>query len=603
MSAADIEQKIKRFRQLESDAQPWRSFWEVVARFCAPRRMGAIGQRSPGDRRVTPQIYNPIGISCVQTLAAAMHGMLMNPATRWMRIRLTDDALDQTDIARQWTDEVSRRIMNALSSPEVNFHTYANQLLEDIASLGTGLMYIGRQDNGHLFTKTHPIYEAVVTENKYGRIDTVIRCSEWTVAQMIDEWGNKVSPKVKEQYDKGDYDKKHRVLHYVAPRHKREPGRDDNINMPIEICYIEEQYEHEILETGAEEMPYVVPRWWVTTGEVYGRSPAMTALPQIKIANAAQKTMIEAAEKAVNPPLTVPHEGLVSPVRQSPGGVTYLRNKMEIGQIPTSSNLPFASQYMMALNDEIRSMMFVDQIQFTGDFQMTATEVIQRNTERMRLLGPVLGRTNNEFLNPLVTRVFGIMYRLKQLPPPPDELRGQDMRIEYMSPLARAQKTQLAQGFSQAMMTLEPLAKLDPQIAQKLMAPINFDAVTPEVFDWFGVDSRLLLDAAGMEQQARMEQFRQLLDRLPELAKAAQSGAAGVKDIAGAGQTGLETLASMQQMPGGMQPASLPPGQNPAENGQVPNISSLLGALTQGAGQAIPPIAGNPADFVQGMQR
>lgn len=577
----DAEQQVSRFKRLKADRGNWESYWEDIARFCAPRRMGFVGQRSQGDRRVTPQLYNPIGVACTQTLAAALHGMVMNPATRWLKIRLVDDDMNEQDAVRNWADTVSRMVMAALSAPLTSFHTHANQLLEDLASVGTGVMYCGQQDNGALFTRTHSIGEVVVSENQYGRVDTVMRDSEWTVRQMVQAWGDKVSPKVKDLYDKSDYEKKFNVLHVCTPRKDYDRTKRDRQNMPIAICYIEQTEQHILEESGVEEMPYVVPRWWVATGEVYGRSPAMTALPQIKVANAAQKTILDAAEKAVNPPLTVPHEGLVSPVRTSPGGLTYLRNKMEIGQLPTSAALPFAAEWLQSINNEIRTTMFVDQIQFTGDMQMTATEVIQRSTERMRLLGPVLGRLENEFLNPLVTRVFGIMVRLDLLPEPPEEIQGQEMRIEYQSPLARAQKSQLAQGFTQALGVIEPLAKLGPQIATALLGPINMGRVTPELFDWFGVDTRLLNtddENAELKQQSVQQQ---VMAMIPEIAKALQAGGGGVKSLADAGRSVAETQALAQPAGAG---AAAPGGAPATPNGGAPldPLAMLRQAMPQG---------------------
>ncbi len=111
----DPEKLIDRYQRLKSDRGNWEAQWEDIARFCAPRRMGFTGQRTTGDRRITPQIYNPIGVSCTQTLAAALHGMVMNPATRRLKIRLVDDDLDDQDATRAWTDEISRRIMAALT--------------------------------------------------------------------------------------------------------------------------------------------------------------------------------------------------------------------------------------------------------------------------------------------------------------------------------------------------------------------------------------------------------------------------------------------------------------------------------------------------------
>lgn len=612
----DVEKQVSRFNRLDSDRANWKNMWEDCARYGAPRRMGAIGPRADGDRRISPQIYNPIGIQCVQTLAAAMHGMLMNPATDWLNIRMSDEQLDEQESAKHWTNGISKGISNALSSPHTAFHSQANQLLEDMSSLGTGVMYIGQQKSGNLFTRTHPIFECVIAENEYGFVDTVMRDSMYTVRQMVTIWGKAVSPKVMALYDKSSYDHKFKVLNVCTPRedYERDSTNKTPQHMPVAICYIEEQEQSSLEESGVNQMPYVVPRWWVISGEVYGRSPLMTALPQVKVANAATRTVMRAAEKAVDPPLTVPHEGLVGPVRQYAGSLTYLRNKTEIGQMPTSAQLPYAGEYIMKMDNAIRTTMFVDQVQFVGDFKMTATEVIQRQTERMRLLGPVLGRLENEFLNPLVERVFGIMNDMRALPPPPQELQDADMRIEYSSPLARAQKSQIAQGFEQVISILEPLAKLGPDVAQQLFAPIDMSKVTPMLFEWFGVDNAMLKTDDQNAQATQTAAQQKMMAMVPMLAKAFKDGGMGVDSLASAGKQSVDAVGSAQQMPtpqmptpapgspAAPSPAAAPPfAPPPAQGGQ--NIQQLIGSLAGGAAKMLPAAMGAPGQGAQAFRQ
>lgn len=611
---ANVDLIHRRYKKAHAEKANWLSYWEDLARFGAPRRMGFVGQRTPGDKRVTPQVYNPIGINCVQTLAAALHGMTMNPAIKWLNLRLVDDDFNEREDVKHWCNSVSKRVANILASPQVAFHSHANQLLEDLSSIGTGVMYCGQQTKGpnanHLFVRTHSIAKVCIAENQYGAIDTVMLEYEYSVRQMVNIWGNSVSAKVREKYDKSQYDDTVKVINCVSPREQYDPQIKTPLHHPIEVVYFQDEEQHLLEETGVEEMPYVVPRWWLATGEVFGRSPFMTALPQVKVANIATKTIMDAAEKAVAPPLTVPHEGLIGPVRTSPNGITFLKGKAEIGQIPTSSQLPYAGEYIRQLDDAIRTTMFVDQVQFIGDFKMTATEVIQRQTERMRLLGPVLGRLENEFLNPLITRVFGIMYRLGQIPPAPKDVQGQDLRIEYQSPLARAQKSQVAQGLMQALQLLLPLAQMGPQVAQQIFGPVDMGKLTPMVFDWFGVDIDLLKDERDLAAEAQQQRTTTMMQMLPTLASAAKDAGMAVDHLSKGASNAADTTATLNDaannpspgMAAMMQQGGAPPapGQPGGPGGQ--NIAELIGALTKGGAAAAPQAAGGPADFLRAFQ-
>lgn len=611
--AEDINKILSRYSHLKSERANWESLWEECARYGNPRRLGFVGKRTPGERR-NQQIYNPIGIACVQTLAAALHGWTMNPASKWMSLRLLDDELNDQDEAKQWLDTVTDRILRALASPQTAFNVHANQILEDMSSIGTAAMYIGQKKTGPLYVRSRTVAEVMIAENNYGAVDTVICQTDYTVRQAMMTWGAKCSDKIRKYWDDGKYDITFPVAHMVKPRDEFDPGEGKGTpkNMPWSVVYFEPQAEHLLEETGSEEMPYVVPRWWVAAGEIYGRSPFMTALPQVKVANAAQKTILEAAEKAINPALQIPHDGVVSPVRTAPGGQTYVRGKdRQIMPMPTSNSLPFAAEWLQAVNNEIRTTMFVDQVQFVGDFKMTATEVMQRSVERMRLLGPVLGRLENEFLNPLITRVFGIMMRSGSLPKPPDSIQGADMRVEYVSPLAKAQKSQNLQSLAMAMQVLAPFAQVNPQA---VFAPVDMSKLTKDVFEWAGVDSGILHNTQDEQQNlAQGNQQKMLMQLLPMLQGAAHGGKA-LQSVAAAGKDMAETNQIVNPPappPAGGEGAPGPQGPSPAGSGVAPaqpgpgslDLMSLLGSLMKGGAQAAPAAVGSPQNLTSALTR
>ena len=95
---------------------------------------------------------------------------------------------------------------------------------------------------------------------------------------------------------------------------------------------------------------------------------------------------------------------------------------------------------------------------------MTATEVIQRTEEKMRLLGPLTGRLSQELLQPLITRVYSILSRQKAFAPAPDFMTGSNLEIIYVSPLAKAQRQGDIQSMTRLLELMTPLSQLDPSI-------------------------------------------------------------------------------------------------------------------------------------------
>jgi len=195
-----------------------------------------------------------------------------------------------------------------------------------------------------------------------------------------------------------------------------------------------------------------------------GRSPAMVALPDVKMLNLMSKTIIQAAQKMIDPPLLVPDDGFLLPIRTQPGGLNFYRagSRDTITPLNTGANIPIGLSMEDQRRQAIRSAFYVDQLLVGGSPNMTATEVIQRQEERMRVIGPVLGRLMNEMLRPLIDRVFALMVRENLLAPAPEILQGQDVDIEYVSPLARAQKSSSLNNTLKALEVLMPLSQALP---------------------------------------------------------------------------------------------------------------------------------------------
>jgi hypothetical protein len=150
-----------------------------------------------------------------------------------------------------------------------------------------------------------------------------------------------------------------------------------------------------------------------------------------------------------------------------------------------------------------------------------------------------------------------------------------------MSPLARSQKQQLADGFIRAMAVLEPLAQIKPE---QVLGPIDFNRVTPHVFDWFGVDTDLLKNEETLQADAQQEQMRMLLQALPDLGRAAAGGGKGIESVANAARSGVEAAQISQQVAPMQGQPQIPPGVD---------LTSLIGAMGRGAQRSIPRLIGN----------
>lgn len=524
----------KRFDTLKSNRGTWEEHWQDVAEYIFPRRADFNVANTAGNKRMS-RIYDSTGIQSLELLASGLHGMATNPASRWFSLKLADKELNEIDDVREYLSEVEDIMFAKLHSPESTITTHLHELYLDYAAFGTGIMFIGVGKKDNLLFQTRFLGECVIDENAEGVVDTVIREFEWTVRQCYQQWGDDCSEEVKKKFADAKFDDKIKIIHAVYPRTDADTNMVGPENMPIASVYMEKKDYHVLRNGGFEEFPFAVPRWYKVAGEVYGRSPAMTALPDVKMLQEMMKTTIKAAQKIVDPPLAVPDEGLIGPVRTVPGGLNFIRGDYEIRPIMTNGNIPVSLEMMQDLRNRIMQTFFVDQLQMAGNADMTATEVMQRTEERMRLLGPILGRMEAELLGPIINRVFGILLRQGELPEHPPELDGQEFVVEYVSPIALAQRGQKVQRAVNALTIAAQVASFDPSV----MSRFDGENFLPWIAEELGVDPDIVLDddeMAEKQQQMQQQQMMQMAGPMADAFAKAGQGSKAFAESAAVGQ-------------------------------------------------------------------
>lgn len=541
------------------------SHWQEVAELVSPRKIDFVGIRTPGEKKMN-RVYDSTGIHANEMLAAGLHGMATNPASKWFSLRLVAGNVDNTDgtqtpineapAVQKYLSDVEEKMWAKLYQPGTNFTTTLHEAYLDLGAFGTAVIYIGQRDDNGLLFESRPLAECVISENVDGRVDTLMRCTSYTVRQMMqmDRKGIwKVSDDVKKKYADKLYDETVKVIHSVHPRedHEREYGKKDKKNLPFASVYFEHESCHLLEESGFPEFPYLVPRWSRYAAEVYGRGPAMTALPDIKMLQAMELTKIKLLQKAADPPMGIRDDSLIGQARTVPGGLMYFRGNPSdsVFQMPVRlEGIQAMMTDQVALRERILRTFFADIMRMTDRANMTATEVMQRTSEQMRLFGPLIGRLETEMLGPLVDRVFGILSRIGELPPAPQEIQGADFTVEYVSPIATAQKQQAVAGIMQ---TFQVLGAFGPEVAaQVIQKRVNVDALVSWLWDLFNNDPDLLHDEEAMAQAAQMEQMQQSLAIAGPAANTMATGARGIKDLSVGAEKGANLAALISQFAG-----------------------------------------------------
>lgn len=508
---------LSRFDRLQGQRENWETHWQEVADYMQPRKADVTKRRARGDKRME-QVFDSSPIQAVELLAASLHGMLTNPSTPWFTLRFKDEEIENDDEAKLWLEASTDAMYTAFNRS--NFQQEIFELYHDLITFGTAAMFIEEDDDDIIKFSTRHINEVFIAENDKGRIDTIYRKFKISARAAIQKFGEAVSADVQTKAKKDPYEEIE-ILHAVYPRADFNPNKKDKSNMPFESVYMEYKNGNELSVGGFREFPFVVPRYLKASNEIYGRSPAMTALPDVKMLNEMSKTTIKAAQKQVDPPLLVPDDGFLLPVRTVPGGLNFYRSgtRDRIEPLNIGANNPLGLNMEQQRRESIRAVFYVNQLMMQQGPQMTATEVIQRNEEKMRLLGPVLGRLQSELLKPLIDRVFAVLLRNNMLPQAPEFLSGRDVEIEYVSPLAKAQKSTELQSIMRAVEILGSLANVAP-----VFDYVNFDNLVKHLADIVGVPQKILKTQsqvnAERQQQAQQQEQMQQMQQLQQVAKA-----------------------------------------------------------------------------------
>ena len=489
--AKELKDNLSR---LQSKRQNWESHWQEVADYMLPRKSDVNRERSRGDKR-NVQIYDSTAVHSLELLASSLHGMLTSQANRWFQLRYKEALLNDSDEAKEWLEDAMDKMYIAFARS--NFQTEIFENYHDLIAFGTSCLFIEEdQDDIIRFSARH-IKEIYITEDQRGFVDTIYRKFKMTAKAAFDRFGkDQLSRDLLVKFQKTPFDDVE-MVHVVKPRNIFDPKKLDKQNMPFQSIYMEYETGHIISIGGFREFPYVVPRYLKASNEIYGRSPGMNSLPDVKVLNKMVEVSMKAAQKQVDPPLLVPDDAMILPIRTAPGSLNYYRSgsRDRIEPLNIGANNPLGLNMEDQRRRAISRTFHVDQLLIQENRTMTATEVMQRNQEKMKILGPVIGRLQQELLQPLIIRVFNIMLRNKQFLPAPETLSNQEVDIEYVSPVAIAQKGSQLESIMRGLELFGSISQIAP-----VTDYIDENGLVKQIINILGLPAKMIKSDQQVEQ-------------------------------------------------------------------------------------------------------
>lgn len=514
----NVDHIFKRFADLEGGRTTYNNMWDTITEFVIPHRGDFTAKRAPGSRR-DRRLFDSTAIRANEYLAATLKEGIMPIHDIWGKVESMSPELNQTDQFAEFFDRLNRIIYNQFSNPKTNFHSQNHEIFLDLCAYGTACMYVDDDRGRGLRFKTIHLSEIFIAEDKNGLVDTVFRKFQLTPRQAAQEWGFENLSSDLQSLSQQSPDDLVDFLHCVKPNDDYDGTKKGATNLPFSSYYCEFTSRH-VLETGGyHEMPYMIPRWFKFVGEIYGRSPAWGAMPDIMMINNLKSILIRASQKAADPVYLVADDGVVLPLDTRPGGVNFV-SRGPSGQMDNIQTLPNDGKFdvtyklLETVQVDIRNAFYIDPLAMRDTDRMTATEVNERRDEQLRFIGPQVGRIQTEYIGPLLQRIYGLLERAGKLPKMDPEmekiLNKVGLDIAYSAPLFNTERRQEPMAFQRTIQAITPLLQLNPG----LMNVFDQETVAREIAMVYGTPASYIKDvdvyegekAAAEQQQAQAQQ-------------------------------------------------------------------------------------------------
>lgn len=558
LKKSDIAARVKA---LVNKREPYMTRWREIRKYQLPfvGQFDGEDDESTAANRKDTKIYHGVSWEANQIFAAGIMSGLTPPNRRWFRMVFDNEELaDNTDLGQILDERMN--LINAVLERS-NFYTAVHACYLELA-FGQAPLGIFPDSKLGVHFVPYPIGSYAMETGPDGTIEFFCRKYKMSARQLVDKFGAENVPEmIRQELENGSPGLKanHTVVWYVEPNKNADPQKMGGEYLPyISVYYVEGSEENEFLYIGGfYEFPVPVARYLITGNESYGKGPGWFAEGDSKALQLMEKDRLVAIELSVKPPMQATPDMANKGINMIPGGKTYRMGQDKVEPLfDVGANLQHLEsaieQQVERIKREYNANLFM-MLDELADKQMTAREVLERNQEKMAILGPVVQRMQFEFLGRIIERVYNILDRAHAFPEPQDPelaqmLASQEIKIEYISPLAQAQKMSGLVNIEQAVAFAGNLAQFDQTILKKL----NWSETLNQYFALVGAPAAIKrtddeyneLVQQEQQQMAQMQQEAQAAQMIQAAAPAAQA-AKNATEAANAGNPVLQQLMGM----------------------------------------------------------
>lgn len=534
--------KIKaKFKAMFDNRQKYISRWKDIRDYQLPF-LGVFDDEQDQSKVHTDKINNGVAWESCQIFASGVMSGMTPPSRKWFKLTLENAELAANSKVAEVLDD-REQILYAVFAKS-NFYNTVHQTYMELPFGQAPMSIMPDAKVGVRFT-SYPIGTYALECGSNGDVNTFGRRYRMTADQLVEEFGYNACPeKVKRAFDEGKGNASTFIVCWLVMPNKERNGKLGNKNMPYSSIYwVEGSNTDEVLRhSGFEEWAIPIARHTTHDLSGYGKGCAWFAQSDAQMLQLLEKDLVTAIELGIKPPMSA-SSGVIGSVNLFPGGVTEVDTNEKVEPIfNVGIDVANVQAKIQFVSESIKRAYSADLFLMLDNLdagQMTAREVMERTQEKMQQLGPVVERLQSEFLNPIIERTYGILDRAEIFPPIDDEvaemLNGLDVKIEYISPLAQAQKMSSLVNIEQYYAFIMSLAQGNANIVQKF----NFEEAADIYGVNLGVPAKVIVPSkeynamlqeqqqaqAEQEEQAQALQMAQLAPQMAGAAKQATDAA------------------------------------------------------------------------------
>ena len=517
------------------------SYWQELAENFYPERADFTASTTDGDFWQGLMTSEPVIKR--RELGDLIQAMTRPDTQDWFKLRVVDEEVDGDPTVRKWLEYMSRVQRRAMYAGNSGFSKATKDLDHDWTTFGMGVLEIdARRDRPGLIYLNHHLKDFAWTEDYYRKVAAVYRRWKPLASTLVKMFPETVHPLVREAATR-DKNTKVNCYHAVIPRDDWEEKRKRSPRANWVSVYIDKENGVVLEETPMMWNKYVIPRWRTIADSQYAWSPATgPGLADARTLQSVVRVLLEAGEKAVDPPLVAVEDALRSDAQIYAGGITFLEAEYDerLGGAlrPLITNpgagMPAGLEMADRLSIALHVGFFLNKINLPEQKDMTAYETRKRVEEFIRANTPLLTPIEDELNNAVCERTFEVLTAFQAFGDPaalPPELQNQTVRYEFASPFREMAGELDAMQFRIALETVGMAAQTDP------LAParINMDRALPDALLAGGVPAKWITGnkeyAAIKQAAAKAQAQQQQMQQVAQMAEMAGKAAPAVKAL------------------------------------------------------------------------